>query len=43
MLEFISKFSESPPKVDAAFLQSKGGDIFKRWVANLMKAFYAGK
>ena len=31
MLEFITKFSESTPTIDKAFLQSKGGDVFKRY------------
>eukprot|EP01036_Dinobryon_divergens_P029354 gene29354-38434_t len=30
MLEFISKFSDSTPTIDKAFLQAKGGDVFKR-------------
>jgi hypothetical protein len=30
MLEFIAKFSKFPPKVDVAFLHSKGGKLFQK-------------
>ena len=31
MLEFISKFTETTPKIDVAFLHSKGGDVFQKY------------